>query len=763
MRILLLLFFILSIFGSLKAQSCNLDAEGFEGSSNLSPPAGWQIVNSYIGNTNPNTGTQHAGFNTLGDILIVEPLTCPGQICFFWRASGTTSNFDIDVDWSSDNGLSWNNAHKIVLGGSGSPTAYQQTCVNLPENLYPAPFSGILIRFHQSRRVSGSFYLDDVCVDAGNCSVSPTQLRFTLPTACIETTSTFSIQVCATDNSGNVATAYNGSISLSYLQGPGILSGTLSQNAVSGCATFNGLRISNSGSTHQLSATDGVLNGNSTVFDVLSLCPTKDTIRVMSYNLLNFPNGRDDCGTNLVIPARWDTLAIITNYIKPDILMVCELQNEVGADSILNRALNINGVNSYRRAAFVVNQSPAGPSLNNMLFYNSTKMSLYRQSLLRTHLRDISYYTMLMNDPGLSSGSDSVFLDVFVAHLDASAIDSLSRKRGADTLRRYLDTATIARNVLFGGDFNFYRSSESGYLTLLSGTRPLFDPINSPGDWTANAAFAPVHTQATRASSTTSMDCGALGGMDDRFDFILASGPIMNGSNNFEYIPNSYRAVANSGNLFNRSINDALNNSSEPVAVKNALFRMSDHLPVILDLEFNRPAAVMSFESLELKGASFAEGNKLSWRHNSSYYPQRYILQRSDDGIYFNDLVIMDALSDEGYYLDNNPPKNAYYRLKLVAEDNVMKSRIIYLERQLSENILKLFPNPAISILQLELSEDIRIKKVEIFSVSAMLLKSEKTDSNRINIDVSDLSAGCYLISVVDEKGNQHRKLFVKN
>jgi hypothetical protein len=455
-------------------------------------------------------------------------------------------------------------------------------------------------------------------------------------------------------------------------------------------------------------------------------------------------------------------LAIITNYIKPDILMVCELQNEVGADSILNRALNINGVNSYRRAAFVVNQSPAGPTLNNMLFYNSAKMSLYRQSLLRNHLRDISYYIMLLNDPGLSSGSDSVFLDVFVAHLDASAIDSLSRKRGADTLRRYLDTATFARNVLFGGDFNFYRSTESGYLTLLSGTRPLFDPINSPGDWTGNAAFAPIHTQATRASTTSSMDCGALGGMDDRFDFILASGSVMTGSNHLEYIPNSYSAVANSGNLFNRSINDALNNSSDPAVVKNALFRMSDHLPVVMDIEFNRPAAVMSLENLELKGESLAEGNRLIWKQVNSAIPLKYILQRSIDGIYFYDLVVMDADSDEGYYLDNNPPKNAYYRLKSIVEDNLLKSRIIFLERQFSESLFKIFPNPAISILQLELSEDIHIKKVEIFSVSAMLLKAESTDSNRINIDISDLNAGCYLILVADENGNQHRKLFVK-
>ena len=586
---LFLLFFnTVILFG----QSCNLLTEGFEGATNAVPPSGWQLNGSYIGTINPNTGTTHAGFNTLGDELIVRPLTCPGQICFSWRASGTTSNFDVDVEWSQDGGLNWNKEYSISLTGASSPTTYAQACVDLPEQLYQAPFQNILIRFVQSRRVGGSLYLDDICISSGSCTVTPTRFDVQLPAACIQTGSPFSVYVCATDSAGNQSNQYNGAISLSHPSGSGTLTGTLTQTASGGCALFNNLVLTNSDSLHQLFASGTNLSGTSNIFSTFNVCNSLDTIRVMSYNLLNFPYGRNDCGTNIVVPARWDTLAIILDYVKPDILMVCELQDSSGADSILLNALNKNGVTSYQRANFVFNQSSIVTSLNNMLFYNSDKVKLQRQKEIKTHLRDIGYYTLLVNDPFLASTGDSLFLDVYLAHLDAAAVDSLSRKRGCDTLRYYLDTATVDKNFIFGGDFNFYKSAESGYQTLLSGVYPLNDPINRPGDWSSDPAFADVHTQATRAIGTNSMDCGSLGGIDDRFDFVMASNPVMSGSKRIKYLPNSYKALGNSANLLNKSINDPLNSSGIPANVLNALFYMSDHLPVIMDLEltFTNPA-----------------------------------------------------------------------------------------------------------------------------------------------------------------------------
>ena len=59
-----------------------------------------------------------------------------------------------------------------------------------------------------------------------------------------------------------------------------------------------------------------------------------ETLSIVSYNLLYFPDGRNDCGLNVVVPNRVDTLKKITDYLQPDILMVCEIQSISGVNKI---------------------------------------------------------------------------------------------------------------------------------------------------------------------------------------------------------------------------------------------------------------------------------------------------------------------------------------------------------------------------------------------------------------------------------------------
>src|SRR5688572_18603429 len=74
-------------------------------------------------------------------------------------------------------------------------------------------------------------------------------------------------------------------------------------------------------------------------------------LRVVSYNLLNFPNGRNDCGAgNTNLPNRADSLRKIMRYLQPDIFVGCEIQTEAGCDSVLTRALNVFGTTHYQRA-----------------------------------------------------------------------------------------------------------------------------------------------------------------------------------------------------------------------------------------------------------------------------------------------------------------------------------------------------------------------------------------------------------------------------
>ncbi len=317
------------------------------------------------------------------------------------------------------------------------------------------------------------------------------------------------------------------------------------------------------------------------LFTTLAFAQSSDTIGILSYNLLNFPNGRNDCGTNVNIPSRHDTLRKILHYVKPDIFVACEIQTKAGADSILTRSLNVNGVTNYKKANYIPNTS-SGNALNNMLYYNDNKLTLLWQDVIQTSVRDISHYVLYVKDPNLANHLDTIFYEVYMCHLKAgsSTADQTQRNAESQALRAYMDARPPNRNHIVCGDLNVYRSTEACYQTLTTGgIRPVKDPINMPGTWTSNSSFAAIHTQSTRTSG--SMDCGSTGGMDDRFDQILVTDNVLAGTNSVKFLTGSYKAIGNDGNHYNQAIN-AGSNSMYPDSVVRAVFYTSDHLPVFM-------------------------------------------------------------------------------------------------------------------------------------------------------------------------------------
>ena len=315
-----------------------------------------------------------------------------------------------------------------------------------------------------------------------------------------------------------------------------------------------------------------------------------DTITIVSYNLLNFPDGRNDCGTNINVPNRFDTLRKILNFAQPDIFVACEIQNKKGADSILNRSLNVFGQTNYASADY--HSDSNGGDLQNMLYYNTNKLTLHSQNAIETSVRDIDHYVLYVNDPSLSTYFDTTFLEVYMCHLKAGSGSAEQAIRNTQTalLRDYIDARPQNRNHFICGDLNVYRSTESCYQTIVTGgLNPFFDPINTPGNWNNNGSFASLHTQSTRNGQN--LDCGSQGGSDDRFDQILVSGSVITGSDSLVYLANSYAAIGNDGNHFNSSLIAAPTNSQYPDSVVNALYYMSDHLPVTLKTVITYPTS----------------------------------------------------------------------------------------------------------------------------------------------------------------------------
>jgi hypothetical protein len=313
-----------------------------------------------------------------------------------------------------------------------------------------------------------------------------------------------------------------------------------------------------------------------------------ESIRVIAYNVLNFPDGRNDCGTNTVVPNRADTLRKILSFAEPDIFVACEIQTEAGADSILTRALNVHGANYFAAAQFHVNST--GGNLQNQLYYNTNKLILYSQDYIVTGIRDIDHYVLYLNDPNLSTFYDTTFVEVYMCHLKAGSGSSNVATRADQTqlLMDYIATRPTDHHHIVCGDLNVYSSNEAGYQNLVTGPLALVDPINSPGSWNNNGSFASIHTQSTRTS--VNLDCGSKGGSDDRFDQILVSSNVMTGSDSITYIQGSYDAIGNDGNHFNTNLLNGPN-LQYPDSVVRALYFMSDHLPVALDLEVNYPTS----------------------------------------------------------------------------------------------------------------------------------------------------------------------------
>jgi hypothetical protein len=596
-RILLLIIFIFcSIFGY--SQVCDLGLEDFTGNNSANPPQDWIISSGvFIGESFPVDVIQDpaTSLNLVSENVISKSYECLSEICFDWHSSSINSVHQVEISYAQgaiDGNTVWTTLDIIATPGSGNtPNTYQNVCYTIPTNDLIAPFD-VRIKWEMIQRTSGTFYIENVCADSGSCNVNTTEFTFSnIQNGCKEIGTPVSVTVCATDASGTTDQSYSDNITIAKATGSGIVSGTLSGDAVDGC--FSTMLAFDNDDIFTLSASssDNSFVGLSQNINVIQECPNDDTLRVMSYNLLNFPNGRDDCGDeNTVVPNRWDSLANINTYLNPDILLVCELQTSAGADSILSRSLNINGETKYMAANFVPNQSSSNTDLNNMFYYNSEKVVLYSQEEITTSTRDFNKYTVFAIDPDLAITEDTVFIDFYMSHLKAGNTTSDRAKRTTDcqTLRDYLD-ARPSRNNVLAGDLNLYTDTEDAYQILISGTYPFDDPSDQEGSWDNNQAYADVLTQSTRANNDPPFDCGATGGIDSRFDFVMTSETIRDSVDNVSVISGTYNTVGNNGSTYNQAINNPSNTSGLPPSVLNSLYYMSDHIPVTLDLKVNYP------------------------------------------------------------------------------------------------------------------------------------------------------------------------------
>ena len=312
-----------------------------------------------------------------------------------------------------------------------------------------------------------------------------------------------------------------------------------------------------------------------------------DTIRMMQYNLMYYTlSAPSNCAVSETYLNNKDiNFKKIVQYVQPDVVCVNEIgSNQNYINRVLNNVFNSDGVTHFS-ACPLTNHS--GGSIANMLYYDNRKLSFHSHFYVTTSYRDINAYKMYYRSDGLAQG-DTAFITFIIAHLAAGSGTDIQDRREVQVqqLMGKLEQLGKADNYIFSGDFNLYDASEKAYQKMIYYSNSLFrfiDPIDREGRWNNNANFADIHTQSTH---TNSGECFASGGMDDRFDFILVSSYIFHGLKKVQSINSSYHALGQDGKRLNRTIISP-ENTVVPQEIANALYNLSDHLPVILDLEIN--------------------------------------------------------------------------------------------------------------------------------------------------------------------------------
>ena len=311
-------------------------------------------------------------------------------------------------------------------------------------------------------------------------------------------------------------------------------------------------------------------------------------LRVLDWNVLNYP-----AASGALREA--DHRAVI-GAINPDVIITQEIsgQTSAGALQFLNNVLNIVQPGQWALATF-----NTGPDTQNACYYRTAALSEASWVTLTTALRQIDGWT-LRPTGYLTSGGE---FTIFSFHLKAGATtaDQTDRTAECTILRNYLNGLPAGTNFMAGGDFNIRSSNEAAYQVLVGSQSDndgrLFDPINTPGTWYNDIAFAAVHTQSPRTVFLG--DGGATGGMDDRFDQLLTCDDLLD-NEGMAFLPGTYRVFGNDGHHFNLDLNALPTNTAVGQAMADSVRAASDHLPVFFDMQL--PSIMLASGDLTFGG-----------------------------------------------------------------------------------------------------------------------------------------------------------------
>ena len=466
---------------------------------------------------------------------------------------------------------------------------------------------------------------------------------------------------------------------------------------------------------------------------------SQDTIKVATYNLLRYGSN-----TNRNIDFKK-----VIDYINADIYITQELTNNSGVTNFLNNVLNKES-DKYLSAKFYDDTD-----IDQALFYDKNKFEILSTSKIEGDPRNIIAYRLQHIQ------TEKIFF-VFNLHMKASQGSSNQQRRYTQVqqLINYTQQMNEDHFYVVAGDFNIYSTNEPAYQKFFeitaTGYGKFNDLINVEGSY-RNEDYAIYHTQSPR---TSQFGGGASGGMDDRFDYILFSDSLMQSNRTF-VLKETYKAIGNDGNHYDKAINIAPN-TAVTQEIADALHDASDHLPVVVDIVFSNEIVIPPLNNPPIGNDTIFSLDE--YPDDDVFVGKILASDPDDDDLSFNII----SGNDEGFFKINNNGEirvedggsisyENYKEFILIIEvsDGSLKENIqviiniVELPPLSFENFrnekINIYPNPFLESLIINTKDE--LKDIKIYDLEGKISYSNDWLIGENMINFFDQSDGVYILT----------------
>jgi len=141
----------------------------------------------------------------------------------------------------------------------------------------------------------------------------------------------------------------------------------------------------------------------------------------------------------------------------------------------------------------------------------------------------------------------------------------------------------------------------------------------------------------------------------------------------------------------------------------------------------------------------------LQWQTGIEVNFNHFELEKATDGKTFTSVTSIAAKGDNGDYQANIPQAEpvAYYRLKIINNNNVISYSPVITLSQKGSNNLSVYPNPAKDYIHINTG---KAGNAGIYSISGILVKKVTLEAGINKIDISSLASGSYLVVTENDK-----------